>query len=188
MGTGAALDSNYPQATKSRVVYLVIAFFITACWVWNAIVQAGFSRLASTPGFDIGQDSSAASALAVYMLFRFWYEALQTYLYWLMGEIKGEGAQDKGGVARTTGILRSWESIGSTVAYAVGATDVSNLNQMILGFVLWGVTVPFTLVALYGDWAPVETEGQEGVDTAGESSSASNVVVDVEIGGKTGGT
>jgi hypothetical protein len=33
-----------------------------------------------------------------------------------------------------TGILRSWESIGSTIAYAVGATHWSNLNQMALGF------------------------------------------------------
>lgn len=171
------LDLNYPQATKSRCVYIVTAVFITICWAWNAGVQAQLSRLATSPSFDIGETGSSASAFAVYMLFRFWYEVLQTYLYWLMGEIKGEGSQDKGGVARTTGILRSWESIGSTVAYAVGATDVSNMNQMILGFVLWGVTVPFTLWAIYGDWAPVET------DKAGSSEDSSASVSGLEIEG-----
>lgn len=75
-----------------------------------------------------------------------------------MGEIRGEGTQENGGVARTTGILRSWESIGSTVAYAIGASGVSNMNQMIIGFVLWGVTVPFTLWAVFGDWTVVENE------------------------------
>lgn len=100
-------------------------------------------------------------------MFRFGYEALQTYLYWLMGEIRGEGTQEKGGIARTTGLLRSWESIGSTVAYAVGATKVSNMNQMILGFTLWAVTVPFTLCALFGSWtvsekAENETGSEEG--------------------------
>lgn len=165
---------NYPQATKARAVYIVTAAFITACWIWNAVVQAKVSQLASPPTYDIGQAGGSASAFAVYMMFRFSYEVLQTYLYWLMGEIKGEGAQEKGGVvARTTGILRSWESIGSTIAYAVGATDVSNTNQMILGFVLWGVTVPFTLCAIYGDWASVEDERKAGAAGSGGESSAS---------------
>lgn len=157
------------------MAYLVIASFITACWVWNAVVQAELSSLAATPSFDIGQSGSSASAFAVYMMFRFWYEALQTYLYWQMGEIGGEGAQDKGGVARTTGILRSWESIGSTVAYAVGATGVSNMNQMILGFVLWGVTIPFTLWAIFGDWDSVR-----GKDITEEDSGTSTNCQEVE--------
>lgn len=124
----------------------------------------------------------AASAFAVYMLYRFFYEVLQTYLYWLMGEIRGEGAQEEGGVARTTGILRSWESIGSTVAYAVGAVGVSNMNQMILGFILWGVTVPFTLWALYGDWTPVKGDKDvgEGSREGSEDSSAETSGEDVE--------
>lgn len=183
IGTGAVLDLNYPQATKSRAVYLTVAFFITACWIWNAVVESELSHLASSPSFDMGQAGSSASALAVYMMFRFWYEVLQTYLYWLMGEIKGEGSQDQGGVARTTGILRSWESIGSTVAYAVGATAVSNMNQMILGFVLWGVTVPFTLWAIYGDWAPIETKEfgpseDSGASVSGLEIEGQRVVVD----------
>lgn len=88
-----------------------------------------------------------------------------------MGEIRGEGTQECGGIARTTGILRSWESIGSTVAYAVGASGVSNINQMILGFVLWGVTVPFTLWAIFGSWTVVEIE-EKGVDVEESSVSA----------------
>lgn len=160
---------NFSQVAKARVVYIATSALITACWVWNAVVQARVSRLPSSPTYDIGQAGSSASAFAVYMMFRFCYEVLQTYLYWLMGEIRGEGSQEKGGVARTTGILRSWESIGSTVAYAVGATGVSNLNQMILGFVLWGVTVPFTLSAIYGNWAPVEGEK---AGSAGDSSAS----------------
>lgn len=188
------LDLDYPQKTKSRCVYLVTAAFITACWAWNAGVQAQLSSSAgAAPSFDIGEAGASASALAVYMLFRFWYEVLQTYLYWLMGEIRssrgeggegGEGDGEAGVVARTTGILRSWESIGSTVAYAVGATKVSDMNQMILGFVLWGATVPFTLCAIYGDWAPVRGEDEAGGGavggSAGEDSSASVSGLEIE--------
>lgn len=149
----------------------MIAIVITACWTWNAIVQANLSSLATTPSFDIGQTGSAASAFAVYMMFRFWYEALQTYLYWLMGEIRGEGTQENGGIARTTGILRSWESIGSTIAYAIGATGVSNMNQMIVGFALWAVTVPFTLWAIFGTWSAVELT-EKGADSEEDSSTS----------------
>lgn len=144
----------------------------------------------------MGQKGQAASAFAVYMLFRFLYEALQTYLYWLMGEVvRGTGSAKHGTtgqedaisgggngmIARTTGILRSWESIGSTIAYAVGAVGVSNLKQMVLGFVLWGVTVPFTLWAIYGEWTPVleeeeeEEEGKKGAHSSGASVSGEDV-------------
>lgn len=143
------------------------------------MIEVRLSALAETPSFDMGESGSAASAFAVYMMFRFWYEVLQTYLYWLMGEIRGQGAQEHGGIARTTGILRSWESIGSTVAYAVGATGVSNLNQMILGFVLWGVTIPFTLWALYGDWTPVKDVGDSS-SSSEDDSGASASGLDVE--------
>lgn len=85
-----------------------------------------------------------------------------------MGEIRNEGAQENGGIARTTGILRSWESIGSTVAYAIGASGVSNMNQMIVGFVLWGATVPFTLVAIFGSWT-----GEEETESAVSSEEKS---------------
>ena len=73
-----------------------------------------------------------------------------------MAEIKG--AQRDGDIARTTGILRSWESIGSTIAYAVGATHWENRNQMVLGFALWGFTVPFTVAAVFGEWNVADSE------------------------------
>ncbi|KAM0811356.1 putative Major facilitator superfamily domain-containing protein [Seiridium cardinale] len=155
--TGLLLDMpRVSQAAKSRAVYIGVSVVITACWIWNAIVQVKLTGEPSTT-FDLGSGSFAGSAFAVYMFFRFFYEALQTYLYWLMGTVgqgTGKEGHRHGDIARTTGILRSWESVGSTIAYVVGATHWLNLNQMILGFVLWFVTIPPTLVALYGHWEP----------------------------------
>ena len=106
--------------------------------------------MSDPPSFDLGDGAFFNSAFTVYMCFRFFYEILQTYIYWLMAEIKG--AKGDGDVARTTGILRSWESIGSTIAYAIGAVHIPNQTQMIVGFALWALTVPFTLLAVFGDW------------------------------------
>ncbi|KFY82320.1 hypothetical protein V500_10629 [Pseudogymnoascus sp. VKM F-4518 (FW-2643)] len=162
--TGIILDLNL---AKPKWVYAVIAFFITASWVWIAAVQAEFSSKSEAPNLDIGSGKIFNSAFAVYLLFKFFYEMLQTYLYWLMGETGAE--QKAGDISRTTGILRSWESIGSTFAYVVGATHWSNLNSMILAFVLWVLTVPFTLIAVFGVW-----DKTEEVDRKGEGSGSSS--------------
>lgn len=168
--TGFVLDTKYfARSSKSKAVYIFVMCTVTAAWIWNAVVEVRLSSMADPPSFDLGDGAFFNSAFAVYLCFKFFYEVLQTYIYWLMAEIKG--AQADGDVARTTGILRSWESIGSTIAYAVGATHWPNRNQMILGFSLWAFTVPFTLLAVFGNWNVTGNEGlvkQEGSDSDAE--------------------
>jgi hypothetical protein len=167
---------SFPRPTKSKAVYIFVLVTVTASWTWNAVVQIRLSANSDPPSFDLGDGPFFNSAFTVYICFKFFYEVLQTYIYWLMAEIKG--AQGDGDIARTTGILRSWESIGSTIAYAVGATHWSNQNQMILGFSLWAFTVPFTLLAVFGDW---NTGGEVEVEAKDEESDpeTQNVVADV---------
>jgi hypothetical protein len=149
--TGIVLDlPQFSRPAKSKAVYIFVVITVTASWTWNAIVETKLSRMTTPPSFDLGDGAFFNSAFTVYMCFRFFYEVLQTYVYWLMAEIKG--AKGDGDVARTTGILRSWESIGSTIAYAIGAVHIPNETQMIIGFALWALTVPFTLMAVFGDW------------------------------------
>ncbi|KAL3476665.1 MFS general substrate transporter [Aspergillus californicus] len=161
--TGTILDLKYfSREARSKSVYIFVLIFVTAAWTWCAVVESKLSHMADPPAFDLGDGPFFNSAFTVYMFFKFFYEVLQTYIYWLMAEIKG--AQADGDVARTTGILRSWESIGSTIAYAVGATHWPNLNQMALGFALWGFTIPFTLLAVFGNW------NQSGVSEVDEQT------------------
>ncbi|KAL2832822.1 MFS general substrate transporter [Aspergillus cavernicola] len=183
--TGTVLDlKHFSRETRSKAVYIFVLVFVTASWTWCAIVESNLSRRAEPPAFDLGDGPTFNSAFTVYMFFRFFYEVLQTYIYWLMAEIKG--AQADGDVARTTGILRSWESIGSTIAYAVGATHWPNLNQMALGFALWGVTIPFTLLAVFGDWnqgGTLEVEGEGGqtdTDASGSDLEGQRVIVNAD--------
>jgi hypothetical protein len=165
---------SFSRPIKSKAVYIFVLVTVTASWTWNAVVQVKLSSKPDPPAFDLGDGAFFSSAFAVYLCFKFFYEVLQTYIYWLMAEIKG--AQGDGDIARTTGILRSWESIGSTIAYAVGATHWPNQNQMVLGFSLWAFTVPFTLLAVFGNWnvgGEVEFEAKDE-----ESDSETQVVVD----------
>ncbi|KAF3398030.1 hypothetical protein F1880_005754 [Penicillium rolfsii] len=173
--TGIILDLKYfSRETRSKSVYLFVLSFVTAAWIWCAVIQTRLSRMADPPTFDLGDGPFFNSAFTVYMFFKFFYEVLQTYIYWLMAEIKG--AQGEGDIARTTGILRSWESIGSTIAYAVGATHWPNQNQMILGFSLWAFTIPFTCLAVFGNWNQSDAvEVEEETDSS--SVEAQRVVI-----------
>ena len=173
--TGIILDLRYfSRETRSKLVYTFVLLFVTASWIWVAVTQVTLSHMAEPPAFDLGDGHFFNSSFTVYMFFKFFYEVLQTYIYWLMAEIKG--AQGNGDIARTTGILRSWESIGSTIAYAVGATHWPNLNQMILGFSLWVFTIPFTCLAVFGGWnQSVTTEAEEQSDVS--SLEAQRVLV-----------
>ncbi|KAJ5944611.1 Major facilitator superfamily domain general substrate transporter [Penicillium verrucosum] len=177
ISTGLFLDLKLlSRGTRSKIVYIFVLVFVTASWIWNAVVETKLSRMAQPPAFDLGDGPFFNSAFTVYIFFKFFYEVLQTYIYWLMAEIKG--AQGDGDIARTTGILRSWESIGSTIAYAVGATHWPNLNQMALGFALWGVTIPFTLLAVFGNWNVAQTIGvEEEEQTDSSSLEAQRVIV-----------
>lgn len=173
--TGILLDLKYfSRETRRKAVYIFVLVFVTASWIWIAVTQTKLSRMAEPPAFDLGDGPFFKSSFAVYMFFKFFYEVLQTYIYWLMAEIKG--AQGDGDIARTTGILRSWESIGSTIAYAVGATHWPNLNQMILGFSLWGFTIPFTILAVFGNWNQPNTLDEDG-NADSSSLEAQTVVV-----------
>ncbi|CAG8042265.1 unnamed protein product [Penicillium olsonii] len=175
--TGLILDvKSVSRENRSKGVYIFVLIFVTAAWTWNAIVETKLSRMADPPAFDLGDGPFFNSAFTVYMVFKFFYEVLQTYIYWLMAEIKG--AQADGDIARTTGILRSWESIGSTIAYAVGATHWPNLNQMILGFALWGFTIPFTILAVFGDWNQPAAVEEDQTDSS--SLEAQRVVVNAD--------
>lgn len=182
--TGLILDLRYfSRESRSKAVYIIVLVFVTASWIWNAITEVKLSRMAEPPAFDLGDGPFFNSAFTVYMFFKFFYEVLQTYIYWLMAEVKG--AQADGDIARTTGILRSWESIGSTIAYAVGATHWSNLNQMTLGFALWGFTIPFTLLAVFGNWNQSEKVNVDGEDSVNSVEGLEDVegraANDVEI-------
>lgn len=82
-----------------------------------------------------------------------------------MGTFEG-GVND---ITRSTGILRSYESVGSTFSYVVGATQWPYFNQMILSLVLWVIAIPTTCWAV---WI-VPTE-EPPIDPIEDNSDLSN--------------
>ncbi|RFU23713.1 hypothetical protein B7463_g12625, partial [Scytalidium lignicola] len=121
--TGLALDYK-PWSRSLRAKVIWVLYDRTGPKLdWDS---AGFGR-----GF------------APYILWNFTSESLNTYLYWTMGTLD-DGV---GTLARTTGLLRTFESVGSTFAFVTGAKHWKYINMLILSFTLFVFQLPFTTVA-----------------------------------------
>ncbi|PWN48001.1 MFS general substrate transporter [Violaceomyces palustris] len=138
---GLAMDLKWlNQAQRAKVIWTFFAIAVTGLWIWQTITEVHFHRN-PTP-VDWNDGARFGNAFAVYLLWKFVYEAQQGFLYWLVGTMPHR----EGTITRSMGVLRSFESIGSTFAYVVGATHWVNLNQCILSFSLWlTCLVPATL-------------------------------------------
>lgn len=82
-----------------------------------------------------------------------------------------------GELPRVMGLLRSFEAVGSTFAYVVGATHWPNLNQGILSFALWVSCIIPTCLALR--LVPTELERTAGTSTGTEKAAAAAVLATV---------
>ena len=80
--TGLALDFKpWRRSTRARVIWLWLVALILSLWIWQTTNQVMYGRQNPkldwhTPGFGRG--------FAVYILWTFSSESLQTYLYWTM--------------------------------------------------------------------------------------------------------
>lgn len=132
------------QAQRARFTWLFFAVLTTSLWIWQTITQIHFTQNPKAVDWQ-GSTSRFNNAFAVFILWKFAYESQTVFLYWLVGTYP---AKD-GTMPRIVGVLRTFESIGSCLSYAVGATHWPNLNQCILSFALWMVClVPTTLAVL----------------------------------------
>lgn len=133
------------QRARARNLWSIIAVTVTALWVWQTITDVDFVRNPTV--VDWGDDSPGRfrNGIAVYVLWKFAYEAVLNFVYWTTGTFDYQA----GGIERAMGLLRTFESVGSTFSYVIGATHWPNLNQGIFAFAVWVVCIlPTTLAVL----------------------------------------
>lgn len=170
LAMGCATDSRIlgSQASRARWAWAFLAVWITALWIWQTITQVDFVR-DSTPVDWAGGHLRFNNAIAVLILWKFFYEAQLTFVYWIVGTFP----HAEGALERTVGVLRTFESVGSCFSYVVGATHWPYLNQAILSFALWGAClIPTTLaVCMVPKETPPAAETLPDIEHAKDDSS-----------------
>jgi hypothetical protein len=85
-----------------------------------------------SPGFGRG--------FASQVMFRFFNESYYMFAYWLLGVF----FDDIETLTLGVGLVRSFESLGTCLAFAVGAVRVPPMTNLIVACVMFFVAVPFT--------------------------------------------
>lgn len=100
--------------TRARIAFAAIVIVLTGTWIWATILQYQFYYdSAESPVFDWFKGGFGKS----YALVFFWTfagQAFQQFLYWLVGQY----TTDLSSLSHHCGILRGFEALGQTVAWA----------------------------------------------------------------------
>jgi hypothetical protein len=138
---GWVLDSNIipRRSTRARATWVFIFISYAASFIYNLVLQVEFQK--DAPTFDI-DTPGFGRAVGVYIVyFSIGYQAFGVWAYWVLGSL----AEDIQSITFSTSLLRSGESLSSTISYALGSSeDISLLTNLIVSAVLFFVAVPTT--------------------------------------------
>lgn len=86
-------------------------------------------------------------------------ESHHMFVYWIVGTYYN----DVNTWTLTVSILRSFESIGSTLANGIGALHIKPMTNLIVAFALFVSTIPTTVVVTF--WVPSHPVEHNKVDS-----------------------
>ncbi|KAL2835829.1 major facilitator superfamily domain-containing protein [Aspergillus pseudoustus] len=120
---------------RARIAFCAIILVLVGTWIWATILQYEFYYDSpESPVFDWFKGGFGKS----YALVFFWTfggQAFQQFLYWLVGQY----ATDISSLSYHTGILRGFEALGQTVAWAMQSEG--NANHFVSIGLNFGITV-----------------------------------------------
>lgn len=142
------------RATRARAGWIILVVAYTVTYIYNLVLEAEYGKQNPSPVFDI-ETPGFARAVAVYCVFFIPYNAFAVWGYWILGcfDHKIEN------LTFSTAILRSGESLASTISYALGASQsVSLLKNLLVASVLFWAAIPTTTWSVWQVKEPKKIE------------------------------
>lgn len=100
------------------------------------------------------------------------------FVYWIVGTF----FDDIETLTLAVGLIRSFESVGSCLAFGIGAAKVAPMVNLVIAFVMFGVTIPATSMAvLLVPERPVNLRKLED----GTTSTSQEILGDAPLAGET---
>ncbi|KAJ0313828.1 hypothetical protein COL516b_000773 [Colletotrichum fioriniae] len=174
------LDSNHlKRTTQARWSWYFLLALFTLVWVWNLVVQERWAR--KSPGEIDWVSESFGEGVAIFILYRIAYETVGVWLYWTLGTFDVEADT----IALSMGVLRSGESLGSALAYAVGSIrSASLMTNLVISVVVFYVGAPATTWAallvkdrLLGEVSGLDSDVDTSDSNVAEQSDAEQIQV-----------
>ncbi|KAL5342054.1 hypothetical protein BJX70DRAFT_357650 [Aspergillus crustosus] len=140
---GWFLDLKYfSRPQLARITWFSFAVFMISLFGWQFANEVLYEK--THPTFDWAQPDFGRG-FAVNVLFRFMNESHYMFVYWLIGVFN----DDLESLTFTVGIVRCFESVGSCLAFGIGAAQVSPMVNLIVAFVMCMICVPTTTWLVY---------------------------------------
>ncbi|PSN72921.1 MFS general substrate transporter [Corynespora cassiicola Philippines] len=171
------LDTKLVRRTiQARWNWFFTLALFTGTWIWNIVVQEKWAKV--HPEID-WTSSNFSAGVGIFIIYRIAYEIIGTWLYWVLGSFD----TDADTIALTMGVLRSGESLGQALAYAVGSVKSASLmTNLIVAVVMFYVAVPFTTWCAY--LVPDRAPGEDNEDTSAATSDSDTEAVQLGVSTK----
>ncbi|KAJ5714043.1 uncharacterized protein N7483_011224 [Penicillium malachiteum] len=127
--------------TRAKIAFSAIVIILSGTWIWACILQNQFYNAPTAPVFDWFTGGFGKSYALVFF-WNFGGQAFQQYLYWLIGQY----STDISSLSYHCGILRGFEALGQTVAWAMQSEG--NANH----FVSIGLNFGITILCVVPTW------------------------------------
>ncbi|KAL1651405.1 hypothetical protein SLS58_000745 [Diplodia intermedia] len=132
----------FSRPKLAKVTWTVFSVVMLALFAWQVANEKLYEDASPKPTLDWSQPGFGRG-FAVNVLFRFMNESHYMFVYWILGTF----FDDIETLTLAVGLMRSFESIGSCLAFGVGAAKVSPMVNLIIAFVMFGITIPSTYAA-----------------------------------------
>ncbi|KAK4235637.1 hypothetical protein C8A03DRAFT_17650 [Achaetomium macrosporum] len=153
-----------PTLAKACWFFFVVAMLGTFGWQVSNEKLYGQSNPRVTldwdnPGFGRG--------FASMVILRFLNESHYMFVYWIVGAF----FDDIETLTLAVSLVRTFESVGSSVAFGIGASAASPMVNLVISFAMFGLTIPATsLVVFMVPERPVDLRKDEDGSTSGEEA------------------
>ncbi|KAL3419907.1 hypothetical protein PVAG01_08406 [Phlyctema vagabunda] len=136
---------SFSRPMVARIAWFSFVIVMLSLFAWQVANEHLYSNTVpkitidwATPGFG--------RAFAVNVMFRFMNESHYMFVYWIIGTFNN----DIETLTLTVGIVRGFESVGSAVAFGLGAAHgVSPMANLVVAFVMFAICIPTTSLVVF---------------------------------------
>ncbi|KAF5562966.1 DUF895 domain-containing protein [Fusarium phyllophilum] len=134
----------FSRPQLARMTWVFLAVTMTALFGWQFAMELEYRN--ANPAVTLDWDLPGfGRGFAVQVLLRFMNESHYMFVYWIIGTF----FEDVETLTLAVGLVRSFESLGSCLAFGVGAAKVPSLTNLIVAFVMFCISLPSTSFAVF---------------------------------------
>ncbi|PGH35778.1 hypothetical protein GX50_01361 [[Emmonsia] crescens] len=126
----------FSRPVLAKCTWFFFATFMFGLFGWQVANEKLYSSSESKVTLDWAEPGFGRG-FAVNVLFRFMNESHYMFVYWIIGTF----TNNLENITLTVGIIRSFESVGSAISYGIGAVKTTPMVNLVVSFVMFGLTV-----------------------------------------------